>query len=152
LASALAYLATAALGLLAGAMLLIAVAIVPFWSSLEPTAFADWFRAYSPLLGRFMLPLGASAAILAVLAAALARPLSSPRFGSFALAAALAVAVGAVYPLYFSAANAAIAGKSLGADEIAAELVRWRSWHWFRTGAGVLGFLAALRGLSLPQR
>lgn len=152
MASVFAYLAAAALGLLAGAMLLIAMAIVPFWASLEPTEFARWFREYSPLLGRIMLPLGASATVLAVLAASLVRPLSSPRFPWFVLAAALAVAAAAIYPLYFISANEALAGASLTAAEIAAELDRWRTWHWVRTAAGVLGFLATLRGLSLSNR
>ena len=151
MASLLAYLAAAALGLLAGAMLLIAVALVPFWADLEPTGFARWFREHSPLLARIMLPLGASATVLAVLAASLARPLSSPHARWLVVAAVLAAAVAAVYPLYFTSANAALAGGALGASEITAELQRWRIWHWVRTAAGVLAFLAALRGLSLPN-
>jgi len=86
-----ALLATAALGLLAGAMLLIAVALTPFWAALEPLAFARWFQDHSLLLAR---------------------------------------------------------GR-LDAAQVAAELGRWRIWHALRTGAGVLGFLAALRGLML---
>ena len=89
-----AYLAAATLGLLAGAMLLIATAIVPFWSSLELAEFARWFERYSPLLGRVMLPLGAASTLLSLLAAALVRPLSSPRLPWFASAAALARGTG----------------------------------------------------------
>jgi hypothetical protein len=133
------------LGLLAGAMLLIAAAIVPFWSSLEPSEFARWFRDHSPLLARIMLPLGAGATLLSLLTAALVRPRSSLAFRWWALVAALAVAVAAVYPLYFVAANAALAGGSLSPDEVALELQRWRTWHWVRTVAGTLAFLAALR-------
>jgi hypothetical protein len=151
LASLLAHLAAAALGLLAGAMLLIALAVVPFWSALEPAAFALWFREYAPLLGRTMIPLGALAAVFALLAAAAARPVASPRFRWSAAAAALAVGVGALYPLYFGAANDAIAGGGLAPAEIAAELARWRTWHWVRTTAGVLGFLAALRALASAE-
>jgi hypothetical protein len=152
LASVIEYLAAAVLGLLAGAMLLIAMAIVPFWTTLEPTEFARWFRDYSPLLGRFMLPLGASATALTMFAVALARPVSSPHFRWLAVAAALAVGVVAIYPLYFSSANAALAGGGLAASEIASELHRWRKWHWVRTGAGVLSFFAVLRGLTLSVR
>jgi len=61
--------AAAALGLLSGAMLLIGVAVVPFWLSLQPSEFARWFREYSPLLGRLMLPLGVCATVLAIVAA-----------------------------------------------------------------------------------
>lgn len=149
MAALFAFLATAALGLLAGAMLLIAVALTPFWAALEPLAFARWFQDHSPLLARTMLPLGASSTILAVIAAWLARAASSPGSPWLAAAAALAVAVAAVYPLYFTSANADLAGGHLDAAQVAAELGRWRVWHAVRTGAGVLAFLAALRGLML---
>ena len=130
-------------------MRLIAAAIVPFWESLEPAAFALWFRDHASLLGRIMIPLGVGATLLSVLAAALARPISSPGFRWWAVAAGLALGVAAVYPLYFSAANAALAGGSLEPAQIADELERWRVWHQARTAAGIAGFLAALRALSI---
>lgn len=144
-----AFLAVATLGLLAGGMLLIAVAIAPFWASLEPAEFVRGFRESAPLIGQIMFPLGASSTILVVAAAGLARRASSPSLPWFALAAVLAVVVAGTYPLYFASANAALAEGSLDASQVAAELSRWRSWHWARTGAGVVGFLAALRGLAL---
>lgn len=148
MATLFAFLAAASLGLLAGAMLLIAVAIAPFWAALEPMEFARWFQQYSPLLGRVMLPLGASSTLLVLAAAWFARSASPSSFPWLALAAALAVGVAAVYPLYFTSANAALASGSLDASQVAAELGRWRAWHWARTGAGALSFLAALRGLA----
>jgi len=148
LASVLAYLATAALGLLAGAMLLIALAIVPFWVTLEPIEFARWFRTYSPLLGRVMLPLGASATLLAVIAASFVRPVFSAASCWLVSAAALPVAAVGTYPLYFSSSNAALAGGRLEEGQVSAELLRWRTWHWVRTVAGLLAFLAALCGVS----
>lgn len=151
MSSAFAYLATAALGLLAGAMLLIAGAFVPYWQSMDPVEFSRWFREHSPLLGRVMLPLGAGATILTGIAAALVRPVSSPPFRWFAVAAALAVAVAALYPLYFASANTALADAGHAASETAANLERWRVWHLARTAAGVLAFLAALRGLALSN-
>jgi hypothetical protein len=66
MAHLLAFLSALFLGLLAGAMLLIATALVPYWRSLEPAEFTAWFRKYSPLLGRVMLPLGASATLFAI--------------------------------------------------------------------------------------
>jgi hypothetical protein len=133
-------------------MLLIAAALTPFWAALEPMESAGWFREYSPLLGRVMIPLGASSTVVALVAAWLARRASSPSFPWFAVAAALAVAVAAVYPLYFTSANAALAGGGLDGGQVALELARWRAWHWVRTIAGMLPFLAALRGLMLSAR
>ncbi len=56
-------------GLFTGAMLLVGVALVTFWQSLEPQAFLDWFAAHSHRVGRLMVPLG-GAAVLATWAAA----------------------------------------------------------------------------------
>jgi hypothetical protein len=145
LAGALALVAALALGLLAGAMLLIAVALVPYWTSLEPAEFARWFRDHASLIGRLMIPLGVAAAALTALAAWLARPAPASRW--LLLAAGLATVVGALYPVYFSAANASIASGALAPDEVAAELRRWRTWHAVRTAAGLAAFLAALRAL-----
>src|SRR5207245_10618722 len=61
------------LGLLAGAMLLIALAVAPFWQSLPPAEFRAWFAANAFRIGRLMIPLGAPAALAAVAAALAAR-------------------------------------------------------------------------------
>src|SRR5882724_8207910 len=53
------------LGLLAGAMLLIAFAVAPFWQSLPPAEFRAWFAANAFRIGRLMIPLGAGAALAA---------------------------------------------------------------------------------------
>ncbi len=137
--SAVTLTASALPGLLAGAMLLIAVALVPIWQSLEPTEFARWFRDNSLLIGRLMLPLGMGAAIFTVAAAWVTRR------RTLALAAALTVFAVATYPLYFAAANESIMSGSLDASHVAAELARWKVWHWVRTTSGMLAFLLSLQ-------
>src|SRR5207247_10844602 len=57
------------LGLLAGAMLLIALAVAPFWQSLPPAEFRAWFVPNAFRIGRLMIPVGAAAAPAAVAAA-----------------------------------------------------------------------------------
>lgn len=142
-------LATLLLGLLTGAMLLIGVALVPYWRSLEPLEFSRWFGAHASLIGRLMIPLGILATLSVVLAAALARSRGSAGWPWLAAAAVAALFVAAVYPLYFTGANAALGSGTLAAGEVTAELARWRSWHWGRTLAGGLAFVAAIRACSL---
>src|SRR5207245_10309694 len=67
------------LGLLAGAMLLISLAVAPFWQSLPPAEFRAWFAANAFRIGRLMIPLGAAAALAAVAAALAARGLPARR-------------------------------------------------------------------------
>ena len=134
------------LGLLAGAMLLIALAVAPFWQSLPPAEFRAWFAANAFRIGRLMIPLGAAAALAAV-AAALARGLPARR--SHLRAAACALGVAAITLAVNEPANQRFAAPgALGDAETRALLARWVAWHWVRVALGVGGFLAALRALT----
>src|SRR5215831_19022629 len=60
-----------------------------------------------------------------------------------------AMGVMATYPLFFAATNAVFVRGGL-ADAAARSLLdRWATWHWIRTGLGVVGFAAALRALQV---
>src|SRR6058998_1276304 len=118
------------LGLLAGAMLLIALALAPFWQSLPPAEFRAWFAANAFRIGRLMIPLGAAAALAAV-------------------AAACALGVGIITLAVNEPANERFAAPGvLGDAETRALLARWVAWHWVRVGLGLGGFVAALRALT----
>ncbi len=135
------------LGLLAGAMLLIALAVVPFWQSLPPAEFRAWFAANSSRIGRLMIPLGAGAALAALAAALAARGLPTRRSHLRAAACALGVAV--ITLAVNEPANERFAAPgALGDAETRALLTRWVAWHWVRIALGVGGFLAALRALT----
>lgn len=136
--------AAGALGLAAGALLAQAAVLVPWWRSLEPVAFLDWYAAHSGLLFRFFAPLEIVAALLAIAAAALERwPLRGE--SGFQLAAALlAVAVLGAFPLYFAEVNASFTSGSTPHDAVADELTRWAAWHWARTVLEGAAFGAAL--------
>ena len=128
------------LGLLAGAMLLIALAVAPFWQSLPPAEFRAWFAANAFRIGRLMIPLGAAAALAA-------RGLPTRR--SHLRAAACALGVAAITLAVNEPANQRFAAPgALGDAETRALLARWVAWHWVRVALGVGGFLAALRALT----
>ncbi len=150
--SLLAQLAALLLGLLTGAMLLIGISLVPYWTSLEPVEFSRWFAANSSLIGRLMVPLGSLATVVTVLAAVSAAVRRLPGWHWIATAAIAALFVAAIYPLYYTTANAALSSGALAPAEITAELARWRTWHWARIVAGAVAFVAAIRGCSLAAR
>ena len=142
----LAYLAALLLGLLAGAMLLIGVVLVPFWSALPPVEFRSWFARHAGRIGALMIPLGAAA-----LVAAAGAWLTVPG-GWRALAAAAAAGVVAVTLLVNEPANRRFAAPTYymsDADTVAL-LGRWRRFHWLRVALGLVGFVAALRALLGP--
>ena len=148
-ASALIILACLVLGLLAGGMLVIGVALVSFWKSLSPAEFQAWFATYAQLIGRLMIPLGSAsvAGTLAALVAARSGPLTRRRWLLIATLSAIGVMV--TYPIFFASANALFERGGLSDPDVRSLLDRWATWHWVRTVLGIVGFGAALRALHL---
>ena len=139
----LAHLAACLLGLLGGAMLVIAIVLVPFWSALPPVELRAWFGRHAGRTGALMFPLG-GAALAAAAAAWLVARARWP-----ALAAGAATGVVAVTLLVNEPANRRFAGPVYLSDaDVVALLGRWRRWHWLRVTLGLVAFGAALRALG----
>jgi hypothetical protein len=136
-------LAVAALGLSAGALVTEGAVLVPFWRSLEPAEFLDWYGRHATLLLRFFGPLEGAGAALAAAAATLASLDGGDAGRLLGAAALLALAVLAAFPLYFQKVNAGFAARSVAPERVAAELRRWSLWHWGRTALAVGAFLCA---------
>jgi hypothetical protein len=136
------------LGLLAGGMLVIGVSFVSFWKSLSPSGFQAWFASYSHLIGRLMIPLGAGsvAATVATLVACWSGPPTRRRWLLIAALAAIGVMV--TYPIFFAGTNESFERGGLSDSAVRSLLDRWATWHWIRTGLGIVGFIAALRALQ----
>jgi MFS family permease len=146
--SALLRLMCLVLGLLAGGMLVIGVAFVSFWNSLSPGDFQAWFASYSHLIGRLMIPLGGGsvAATVATLVACWSGPATRRRW--LLVAALSAIGVMVTYPIFFAGTNESFVRGGLSDSAVRSLLDRWATWHWIRTGLGIVGFFAALRALQ----
>ncbi len=91
-------LATIALnGAFIGAMILIALVLVPFWKSAPPQEFLDWFTANGDKIGSLMKPLGPGVLILALISLLL-NPNTRLRWG---LTVILTVANILYFPIYY---------------------------------------------------
>ena len=136
------------LGLLAGAMLVIGISFVSFWKSLSSSDFQVWFASYSHLIGRLMIPLGVGsvAATVATLVACWSGPATRRRW--LLIAALSAIGVMVTYPIFFAGTNEAFVRGSLSDSAVRSLLDRWATWHWIRTGLGIVGFFAALRAIQ----
>jgi len=138
IASVTGLFASVALGLMAGALLAEGAILVRFWRSMQPEAFLGWYKEHAALLQKFFGPLEVAAAVLTIVAATLSRS------SLLIVSALLAVAVLAVFPLYFQRANTSFAKGTIAATRVAEELRRWAAWHWSRTVMAVAAFLAAV--------
>jgi hypothetical protein len=137
-------LTVAALGIYAGAMLTEGFVLVPYWRALPPEQFFKWYAEYDDRLFAFfgtltmlMVALALATAVVSILERAPGRWFS-------VVAAVLAVAAVAMFPLYFEHANASFAAATLSPSELPAELLRWQRWHVVRVVLSVLALLAAV--------
>jgi hypothetical protein len=140
------------LGVFAGAMLTEGFVLVPWWRSLPPATFLDWYAANHTRLHRFFGSLTAAAAGLALAAAGAALAAGHPGRGPALVAALLALGAVAMFPLCFQAANARFAAGSPTAQELPGELARWARWHALRMALCGAALAAALLALYAPPR
>ncbi len=145
-------IATTLFGLLAGGMTLLAAGLVPYWRALDTAEFTTAFSTSLPTVAGTMIVLTILATASMVLAAGLAILKKLPGRGWLAAGAAATVIMLVTVPLYFGAANPLLAGGTLSAEAIAAELATWQQMHWFRTIVGILGLFCAVRAGYAPQK
>ena len=150
--SAILVLSVLSFGLLAGAMLLIGIAIVGFWKSLNPSDFVSWFALHSSRLGVIMIPLGAITLIVSLAAIAVLWRARAKQRQWAVVAAVCALGVMASYPIFFAEANASFIAGGLSDSAIRALLDKWAVWHWGRTLFGLAGFVAATLALQSSGR
>ena len=134
------------LGLLSGAMLLIAVSFVPFWRGLAPAEFRTWFSANSGSIGALMFPLGMTSAVASITAWMFCERKEARRCHLYAMLAALGVVL--VTLAINEPANRLFAEPGALNDEDTSKLlVRWIAWHWVRLLLGMGAFFAAVSAL-----
>jgi len=142
-----------AVGLLTGAMLVIAVVLVPYWAALPADQFRGWFVANAHRVRALTYPLAAAAVVLSVAASALEEPGSRARSRLWVAAGAVA-AVLAITIFVNEGLSARFAAGALPDADRARLLTTWVAWHWARVGLGVIAFVASIRavGMVTPTR
>ena len=145
------YLAAAALGIFAGAMLTEAGVLVPYWRSLAPAEFLRWYSANAQRLFAYFSPVTSVSAVLAILAAVASLWQGHPGRWYALTAAVLAVLIVASFFVYFEHANASFAASTIAVDAVPAELARWSVWHNTRTAFSLVALAASLLAIRQTQ-
>jgi hypothetical protein len=144
--------ATAAVaGILAGAMLLIEIVLVPFWRGAPPREFRTWFAAHSGRIRGLMAPLGA-ASLGGAVATAVTESLTGGVPRPAAAAAAATAGVVAITVAVNEPANHELEREDLDDERTAALLRRWARWHDARVALGLVASAAALVTVASGRR
>ena len=148
--NALRWLSMACLGIFLGAQLTEGVVLVPYWQSLAPADFFAWYGANDQRLLDFFGPL-TTMVVLLTFAAAVVSVWQADQGRWPAVAAAIGTLfILAMFFAYFQSANASFTAGSITPDALPAELARWATWHWVRTGLAALAFIAAVMSVRRP--
>ena len=143
LASFASVLGVLLLGTTAGAMLAEGAILVPYWRSLAPADFFDWYAANASLLVDFYSPLEIASAVVALVCAILYSLQARPGARLWWVAAVLSILVIAMFFVYFKDANAGFLNRTITEDSLPNALVTWGRWQWARVGVGGAAFAAS---------
>lgn len=139
-----ALVAVVLLGVTAGAMLAEAALLVPYWQSLTPNEFFDWYAENASRLVDFYSPLEIGSALISLLIAIACSIQSRPGSRLWWTAAVLSIVVIAMFFVYFKDANAGFSNRTVAEDALAAALTSWGRWQWARVFIGISAFAAAV--------
>jgi hypothetical protein len=140
-------LATCLLGVFVGSLVAEGALLVPYWQTLDADQFHELHHFFGPRLYRFYAPLTIGATSVAVLAGGLQAVSRKEGWMLSSAAAVCALAMIAVYFLFFSAANAAFAAGTTSPDELPVALRSWARWHWFRVAMGLVALMLSIAAL-----
>ncbi|MFS4418513.1 hypothetical protein [Maribacter sp. 2307ULW6-5] len=116
-----------------GAFLFIAVTIVPFWSSLEPSGVNAWYATYFWRFPTIMVPLNLLTFIAIAIGTYRAHKVKSPNVKLWYLAFVAIFLCSLTYPLIFDGANKTMMSPNANLQEVAASFQKWVDWHRVRT-------------------
>ncbi|MDY8135980.1 hypothetical protein [Aquimarina sp. 2201CG5-10] len=132
-------------GAFIGAMILIALVLVPFWRTSESQVFLDWFTTYSGSIDSLMFPLGPGVMVLAILAFFL----SKENRVLWVFTIILIFANILYYLIYFLPTNTSFKEQTIAINEVSGELTIWLRYHWqrifFALGALITSIMAVFR-------
>ncbi|PJZ76328.1 DUF1772 domain-containing protein [Leptospira neocaledonica] len=140
------------LGLTAGAMLTEAVIIVPFWLSLSPTEFFDWYSKNQAALVNYYSPLEIWSVILTLVTSILL--LITKQEGKLPMVAStvLSILVIVTFFIFFKDANASFNTRSIAHDKLASAIITWGNWQWLRVGLGIAAFIFGLFAIQSAKK
>jgi hypothetical protein len=128
------------LGVTTGAMLTEAAIIVPFWLSLSPSEFFDWYAKNQAALVNYYSPLEIWSSVLSLLSSILMFITKHNGKWSMVLCTTFSILVILTFFIFFKDANAAFSARSIEVGKLTLAITTWGSWQWFRVGLGLGAF------------
>lgn len=133
------------IGLYAGALLTEAFILAPYWRKMVPEEFFRLHGSLGPTLFQYYAPLTAIAVFSSIVAMVMSLYTGHNNIWHIT-AASLCVSALAIFFFYFKNANNKFKNRTITANELPSELLKWSSWHWVRTILVLSAFLFSIIG------
>lgn len=140
------------LGVTAGAMFTEATILVPFWKTLNPLDFYNWYENNQKSLVDFYSPLEIISAFLSLVSFLVFYFKKHSGKWFMGLATFSSILVILTFFIFFKDANASFIAKSVPNNDLPGALATWANWQWFRVGLGFLSFVAGLLALTKGKK
>lgn len=140
------------LGVTAGAMLTEAAIIVPFWLSISPPEFFDWYAKNQAALVNYYSPLEIWSTILALLTSILMFITKQEGKWSMVASTVFSILVILTFFVFFKDANSAFNARSIANDKLSLAITTWGNWQWFRVGLGLAAFSFGLSSIQSSKK
>lgn len=105
---------------------------VPYWKSMSPEEFHEYYNEYGPMIGRFYTVLTIIAALIPILLTLYCKKHQLKGGTEAAISAFLAILFVSCFYIYFKGANAAFYNDVMDAQVLQDTLQTWSLWHWGR--------------------
>lgn len=134
-----------------GSQITEAFLLVPYWQSLSPAEFYDYYQNFGPSIGRFYTTLTILALIIPFAFSVYYFVTKSSRL-PFALTSALfAVLFVSCFYIYFKGTNELFYQSFFNGNELKTELITWSKWHWGRIVLEILSLLFLILAVTKEE-
>lgn len=106
--------------------------LLPYWKSLSPAQFYDYYSKFGSTIGQFYTILTIIAAIIPITVSAYCLIKKSKALSYAVISTCCAIIFVASFYVYFKGANQQFLDASLTGDQLQSELIIWGNWHWGR--------------------
>jgi len=126
------YFSVAIFSIFIGSQITEGVLLVPYWQSLSPDNFYNYYNEFGPSIGRFYTALTIMAALTPIVISVYCKAINSDALKDALISSFFAILFVASFYIYFKNTNELFYQAALNSAELKNELVTWSYWHWGR--------------------
>jgi len=119
-------------GIFVGSQITEGFLFVPYWKSLSPAEFYEYYATFGPAIGRFYTILTIIAVLIPISISIYCLLRKSPALKYSIISTFFALLILGLFYIYFKDVNQQFYDSAFDADQLRSELDTWGNWHWLK--------------------